>query len=72
MDDIKLIKKLIRRHRQELNDLIGHFRVKTSKDDYNSVQLLAGGTLYRARAVKGDPDWLAVNDIRGRAIATLN
>jgi hypothetical protein len=77
MDDIDLIKKLIRRHRRELTECIGAFRVKTVKGPWDApegveLHALSSRRVYKATVARGAPDWLNINDLTGRAIATLD
>ena len=70
MDNANLTKKLIRRHRRELTELIGSFRISTQE---GCVKLTtASGEAYTARTVAGEPPWLTVNDVRGCSVATLD
>lgn len=77
-DRIRLIKKLLRRHRQELSETIGAFRARVA--DESSMKLTAySGKVYHATATPGagyddgGRDWLNVNDARtGASIACLD
>jgi hypothetical protein len=73
MNNLALIKKLIRRHRQELTATIGAFRVKTLEGVTSMVHLdvNATGKIYTATVTRGEPDWLCVNDSRGASVASL-
>jgi hypothetical protein len=77
-DRIKLIKKLLRRHRRELADLIGAYRA--SVEDPSTLRLVTySGRDYYATATPGADyndggrDWLNVTDARtGASVACLD
>ncbi len=73
-----LIKKLLRRHRRELAELIG--AVRTSVEDDSTLRLVAySGRDYYATATpgrdygEGERDWLSITDARtGASVACLD
>jgi hypothetical protein len=77
-DRIRLIKKLLRRHRRELGETIGAFEAHVM--DESSMKLTAySGKVYHATATPGADyndggrDWLNVNDaVTGASVACLD
>jgi hypothetical protein len=78
MNELDLIKKLIRHHRRELTEIIGPFRARTPPGAWHQLELVSrrDGAMYFASVTRshgdGEPDWLNVNDMNGRYVATLN
>jgi hypothetical protein len=77
MNDLDLIKKLIRRHRRELTEIIGAFRARTPEQGWPAeMELVAGrdGAVYTVTVSRGNPgerDWLNVDAADGTIVACL-